>query len=237
MPFTEHLRELRNRLLICIAVVTALAALLFWPAQFVIPWLANLYFPGVQLNAFGPADVILAEFKFSVYGAVALALPVLLYQIWMFVVPAFHPKTRRMVYAYVAPSFFLGVAGVAFAHFLVLPRVTSQLMNYTNAVAKATFGIESTIGLILVLLLAFAVVFQTPVIMILLARIGLINSGMLLKNWRYAIVIILVLSGIGAPDASPFTMTLLAVPMLLLYGVSTWIIMLLERSWKRERET
>jgi sec-independent protein translocase protein TatC len=236
MPFTEHLRELRNRLIICLATVTVLAAALFWPAQFVIPWLANLYFPGVELNAFGPADVILAEFKFSIYSAIGLSLPVLLFQVWMFVVPAFHPKTRRLVYAYVAPSLILGIGGVAFAHFLVLPRVTAQLMHITSGVAKATFGIDSTINLILVLLLAFAIVFQTPVVMILLARIGVINSKMLRKYWRYSVMIILLVAGIAAPDASPFTMGLLAIPMLVLYGASFWIIAVLEKTWKKERE-
>lgn len=237
MPFTEHLRELRNRLIICLVTVGVLAALLFWPAQFVITWLRDSYFPGVELNAFGPADVILAEFKFSIYGGIGLSLPVILYQIWMFVVPAFHPKTRRMVYAYVAPSVILGAAGVAFAHFLVLPRVAASLMHITGGVAKATFGIDSTMNLILVLLLAFAIVFQTPVVMILLARIGVINSKMLRKYWRYSVMAILLLAGIAAPDASPFTMFLLAAPMFVLYGASLWIITILEKSWKRERST
>jgi sec-independent protein translocase protein TatC len=237
MPFTEHLRELRNRLIICLVTVGVLAAALFWPAQFVIPWLARTYFPGVELNAFGPADVILAEFKFSIYAGIGLSLPVILYQMWMFVVPAFHPKTRRMVYAYVAPSIFLGLAGVAFAHFLVLPKVTASLMHITSGVAKATFGIDSTLNLILVLLLAFAIVFQTPVVMILLARIGLINSKLLRKYWRYSIMAIILLAGLAAPDGSPFTMGLLAAPMFVLYGASFWIIVVLEKSWKRERAT
>jgi sec-independent protein translocase protein TatC len=235
MPFTEHLRELRNRLIICLVTVMVLAAGLFWPAHFVITWLSNTYFPGIELNAFGPADVILVEFKFSIYGAIALALPVILFQIWMFVVPAFHPKTRRMVYAYIAPSVLLGAGGVLFAHFLVLPRVTASLLQITSGVAKATFGIESTINLILVLLLAFAIVFQTPVVMILLARIGIINSSMLRKYWRYSVMAILLLAGIAAPDASPFTMFLLAAPMFVLYGASFWLIVILEKSWKRER--
>ncbi|MFN2459956.1 MAG: twin-arginine translocase subunit TatC [Candidatus Velthaea sp.] len=234
MPFTEHLRELRNRLIICLVTVGALAAVLFWPAQFVIPWLTNLYFPHVRLHAFGPAEVIIVEFKFSIYGAIVLGLPVLLYQIWMFVVPAFHPRTRRMVYAYVAPSLLLGLCGIAFAHYLVIPRVTTALLAITNQVAEQTFGIESTMNLILILLLAFAIVFQTPVVMVLLARIGLVNVAMLRKYRRYAAMAILVIGGVAAPDASPMTMLLIAAPMYVLYEASIWIILLLEKSWKRE---
>ena len=234
MPFTEHLRELRNRLVICLAVVGGFAAVLFWPSQYVIPWLTHMYFPNIRLHAFGPAEVIIVEFKFSIYGAIVLGLPVILYQIWMFIVPAFHPRTRRMVYAYVAPSLILGLCGLAFAHFLVIPRVTAALLMITNQVAEETFGIESTMNLILILLLAFALVFQTPVVMVLLARIGLINVTMLRKYRRYAAFGILCAGGILAPDASPTTMFLIAAPMYVLYEISIWVIVLLEKSWKRE---
>ena len=234
MPFTEHLRELRNRLVICLAVVGVLGAVLFWPSQYVIPWLTHMYFPNIRLHAFGPAEVIIVEFKFSIYGAIVLGLPVILYQIWMFIVPAFHPRTRRMVYAYVAPSLILGLCGLAFAHFLVIPRVTAALLMITNQVAEETFGIESTMNLILILLLAFALVFQTPVVMVLLARIGIVNVTMLRKYRRYAAFGILCAGGILAPDASPTTMFLIAAPMYVLYEISIWVIVLLEKSWKRE---
>ena len=234
MPFTEHLRELRNRMVVCLVVVGVLAALLFWPSQYVIPWLTHMYFPHIRLHAFGPAEVIIVEFKFSIYGAIVIGLPVILYEIWMFIVPAFHPRTRRMVYAYVAPSLILGLCGIAFAHFLVIPKVTAALLMITSQVAEETFGIESTMNLILILLLAFALVFQTPVVMVLLARIGLINATMLRKYRRYAAFGILCAGGILAPDASPTTMFLIAAPMYVLFEISIWLIVILERSWKRE---
>jgi sec-independent protein translocase protein TatC len=234
MSFTEHLRELRNRLIIALSTVGVLAIVLFWPSQYVIPWLTHLYFPHTTLHAFGPADVIITEFKFSLYGAIVLGLPVILFQIWMFIVPAFHPRTRNLVYAYVAPSLILGLCGIAFAHFLVLPRVTRALLAITDQVAEPTYGIESTMNLILILLLAFAVIFQTPVVMVLLARIGLINVPLLRKYRRYAAMGIMLLSGIAAPDASPITMLMLATPMYVLYEASIWIILILEKSWKKE---
>jgi sec-independent protein translocase protein TatC len=234
MPFTEHLRELRNRMVVCLVVVGALGALLFWPSQYIIPWMTHLYFPTIRLHAFGPAEVIIVEFKFSIYAALVLGLPVILYQIWMFIVPAFHPRTRRMVYVYVAPSLILGLCGIAFAHFLVIPKVTAALLMITSQVAEETFGIESTMNLILILLLAFALVFQTPVVMVLLARIGVINVGMLRKYRRYAAFGILCAGGVLAPDASPTTMLLIAAPMYVLYEISIWVIVVLEKSWKRE---
>jgi sec-independent protein translocase protein TatC len=233
MPFTEHLRELRQRLIVCVGTVLAIAVLALWPAQQLIPVIARTYFNGITLNAFGPADAVWAIFKFAIYIAIVLGLPVILFQVWMFVVPAIHPKTRQAVYIYIAPSILLAIAGLAFAHFVVIRRVISGLMFLTTSVAQATFGIESTINLVLLLFLAFALIFQTPVIMVLLARIGLINSGMLRTNRKYIGFGIMVVGAVLAPDGSPVTMCLLAGPMYVLFESSIWIILLLEKSWNK----
>jgi sec-independent protein translocase protein TatC len=232
MTFTEHLRELRTRLLIAIGTVLALAVLLFWPSQYVIPFLTHTYFHGIELHAFGPADVILVEFKFSIYAAIVLGLPILLYQLWMFIVPAFHPRTRQVVYAYVVPSFLLALLGIAFAHFLVLPRVVGTLIGVTNHVATPTFGIESTLNFILLVFLAFALIFQTPIVMIALARIGIVNSAFLKRSRRYFLFGFFLFGAIAAPDGNPLTMAMMALPMYALYEVSLWIIAVLEKSWR-----
>jgi sec-independent protein translocase protein TatC len=234
MSFTEHLRELRKRLLIAIGTVLGLGVVLFWPSQYVIPFLTDTYFHGVPLHAFGPADVIMVEFKFSIYAAIVIGLPVLLYQLWMFIVPAFHPRTRRVVYAYVAPSFLLALGGIAFAHFLVLPRIVGTLIRVTNHVAVATFGIESTLNFIMLIFLAFALIFQTPIVMIALARIGVVNSAFLKRSRRYFLFGFFVFGAIVAPDGNPLTMAMMALPMYVLYEASLWIIALLEKSWRAQ---
>ena len=237
MPFTEHLRELRTRLFICMGTIFGIAVLALWPAQQLIPIIQRTYFPGITLNAFGPADAVWAIFKFAIYIAIVFGLPVILYQVWMFVVPAIHPKTRKAVYIYVAPSIVLAAAGIAFAHFIVIKRIIGGLLFITGTIAQATFGIESTINLVLLLFLAFALIFQTPVIMVLLARIGVINSRMLRQYRKYIGFGMLVVGGVLAPDGSPITMMLLAGPMYVLFESSIWIIVMLEKSWKRSGAT
>ena len=150
----------------------------------------------------------------------------------MFIVPAFHPRTRRIVYAYTLPSILLVAAGIAFCHFFIIRRVLGALLAMTAGIAKTTFGIDATLNLILLLFLAFALIFQTPVVMLALARIGIINVGMLRTYRRYAAMGILLLGGIAAPDASPMTMLLLAAPMYVLYEASIWIIAFFEKSWR-----
>ncbi len=233
MPFTEHLRELRNRLLVALGTVFGIAVLLFWPSQFVIKWMTNQYFHGIELHAFGPADVIFTEFKFSVVGGIVIGLPIILQQLWLFVVPAIHPKTRRMVYAFVVPSLLLAFVGLAFAHFVVIPRVVSALLSITDAVATPTFGVASTLNFAIVLLALFAIVFQTPIVLIGLARLGIVNAPGLMKYRRHAIFAFFVAGGLAAPDGNPLTMAMLAVPMYVLYEISIWTIVLLEKTWRR----
>ena len=233
MPFTEHLRELRTRLLVSIASVGAIAVLLFWPSQFAIKWMVQTYFHGIALHAFGPADVIFAEFKFSLVGGIVVGIPIIFYQAWMFVVPAIHPRTRRMVYSFIGPSLLLAALGLAFAHFVVLPRVVTALLDITNAVATPTFGVGDTINFVLILLALFALIFQLPIVLVGLARLGIVNAAWLGKYRRHAFFAMLVGGGIAAPDGNPLTMALLAVPMYLLYEASIWIIRIFEASWSQ----
>jgi len=149
MPFTEHLRELRNRLMICLIVVGVIALAAFWPSQFAILWLKNEYLgSALQLHAFAPTDVIFTELKFSLYAAVVLGMPVIVYQAWMFIVPAFHPKTRKVVYLYTLPSLLLALAGIAFCHFFIIRKVLTALLSITQSVATETYGVEATLNLI-----------------------------------------------------------------------------------------
>jgi sec-independent protein translocase protein TatC len=234
MPFTEHLRELRNRLFVCVVTIAVLALGMLYPAQKAIPWLTHLYFGAIQLHAFGPGDALWAIFKLSIYAAIVLGLPVILFQIWMFVVPAVHPRTRRAVYSYIAPSFLLALAGIAFAHFLVIPRALAGLDYFTEQIAVPTYGIENTLNLVLLMLLAFAIVFQTPIVMLLGARIGLINARILRKYRKHIGFGMLVAGGFLAPDGNPVTMMLIAGPMYVLFEASIWLILFMEKRWKQE---
>jgi sec-independent protein translocase protein TatC len=112
--------------------------------------------------------------------------------------------------------------------------VVGTLLHVTSNVATATFGIESTLNFILLVFLAFALIFQTPIVMIALARIGIVNSAFLKRSRRYFLFGFFVFGAIAAPDGNPLTMLMMALPMYLLYEVSLWIIVMLEKSWRAE---
>ena len=116
----------------------------------------------------------------------------------------------------------------------VIPRVVAALIGITNAVATPTFGVGETINFVLILLALFAIIFQLPIILVGLARLGIVNAAWLGKYRRHAFFAMVVASGIAAPDGNPLTMALLALPMYVLYEVSIWIIRIFEKSWSRD---
>jgi sec-independent protein translocase protein TatC len=220
--------------MMCVVTITAVAVCMFYPSIYVINWMKHEYFPNITLHAFGPADAVGTMFRFSIYSAIVIGLPVIMYQIWMFIVPAIHPKTRRIVYKLIAPSIVLAIVGILFCHFLVIPVVVRGTTFLTSLIATETYGIGSTLNFLLILFLAFALIFQLPMVMIMLARIGLVSSKSLRTYRRYAIMGSMLLGGIAAPDGQPTTMMLMAAPLFILYEASIWVIMLLERSWQHE---
>jgi len=234
MTFTEHLRELRTRLMVCAITITVIGIGMFYPSIYVINWMKHEYYPNVTLHAFGPVDAVGTMFRFSLYSAIVIGLPVIMHQIWMFVVPAVHPKTRNMVYKLIAPAIGLAIVGILFAHFIVIPVVIKGTTLLTSLIATETYGIGSTLNLVLLLFLAFALIFQLPMVLVMLARIGLVSSKSLRTFRRYAIMGSLLAGGIAAPDGQPTTMMLMAAPLYVLYEASIWIIIVLERSWERE---
>ena len=105
-------------------------------------------YPNVTLHAFGPVDAVGTMFRFSLYSAIIIGLPVIMHQIWMFIVPAIHPKTRNLVYKLIVPSIGLAMVGILFAHFVVIPVVVKGTTLLTNLIATETYGIGSTLNLV-----------------------------------------------------------------------------------------
>jgi sec-independent protein translocase protein TatC len=130
------------------------------------------------------------------------------------------------------PSLLLAMAGIAFGHYVVLPRVIAALLHITDAVATPTFGVATTLNFVMILLALFAIIFQTPIVLVGLARLGIVNAAWLMRYRRHAIFAFFVAGGIAAPDGNPLTMALLALPMYALYEISIWVIVLLERTRK-----
>jgi sec-independent protein translocase protein TatC len=225
MTFTEHLAELRTRLLIAIAAVgvASLAAFPLMPT--LLTFVEKYFLPGVQLHVFSPAETIRVYIKLSLLVGVVIAMPVVLYEVYAFVAPALDRRLRRRIPWYVLPSFAMSAAGIAFCGFVILPWVLGALMRLNESAGlQSTYQLEPTIGFITVLLGIFAVMFQLPIVMAVLASVGIVNARMLADKWRHAALVIFIAAGIAAPDGNPMTMALLALPLLALYLASIVVV-------------
>jgi sec-independent protein translocase protein TatC len=227
MTFTQHLAELRNRLFISIITVVVVSGVAFPLMPRMLNWVEQRFLNGIQLHVFSPAEIIAVEIKLSLLAGVVIGMPVILYQLYAFVAPALDRRVRGRIGWYAIPSFVMSALGIAFCGFLILPFVLHALSSLTQqAGLVGTYQLEPTIGFVTVLLGIFAVMFQLPIVLSILASIGLVNSKMLADKWRHATVIVFVLAGIGAPDGNPLTMVLLALPLLGLYLASIVVVRL-----------
>jgi sec-independent protein translocase protein TatC len=225
MTFTEHLAELRTRLLISLAAVGVTSLVAFPLMGVLLTFIERYFLPGIQLHVFSPAETIRVYIKLSIMLGLVVAMPVVLYEAYAFVAPALDKRVRSRIVWYGLPSFLMSAAGIAFCGFIVLPFVLRALERLNDSAGLVgTYQLEPTVGFITILLGIFAVMFQLPIVLSILASVGLVNARMLSEKWRHATLGIFVLAGIAAPDGNPMTMALLALPLLGLYLLSIVVV-------------
>ena len=225
MTFTEHLAELRRRLLIAIVAVAAISIAAFPLLPHILSFVEDAFLRGVPLHVFSPAEIFRVYLKLSLLVGIVVAFPVILYQAYAFVAPALDRRVRSRIVWYALPSFALSALGLLFCGYVVLPFIMNALLRFTqNSGLIGTYQLEPTIGFIILLLGIFAVMFQLPIVLSILASVGLVNARGLAKGWRYATIGIAIAAAIAAPDGNPLTMGLLAAPLLALYALSVVVV-------------
>jgi sec-independent protein translocase protein TatC len=225
MTFTEHLAELRRRLLIAVGAVLIFSIAALALIKPILKLIEDVFLRGIALHVFSPAEIIRVQLKLSILVGFVVAFPVILYQAYAFIAPALDRRLRKRVIWYALPSFALSALGLAVCGFLVLPFVMNKLLLYTQSSGViGTYQLEPTVGFVTLLLAIFAVMFQLPIVLSILASVGLVNSRMLAKGWRYATIAIALAAAIAAPDGNPITMALLAAPLLVLYALSVIVV-------------
>jgi sec-independent protein translocase protein TatC len=231
MSFLDHLEELRWRL-VKIGVAVAACSIpcgIFWKRLFDIIMIYPLRFadPKPHLIFTAPIEAVLISFKIAIGGGVILASPVVFYQIWRFVAPGMFAQEKKIVFPTVILATISFIGGILFCY-LTLPLILKFLTNYASTRLDPFFKINDYFGFILKLCIAFGIVFELPVVSFVLARIGILKVSFLIKHLRIAIVIIAVLAALLSPP-DPFSMFVLAVPLLVLYGVSILIVRIVGR--------
>jgi sec-independent protein translocase protein TatC len=241
MSFLEHLDELRKRLIWTVGslVFGALVAWFFLTTRtlgpFTVsgatygPWSFGLIdfiikpisvMTGTELIAIDPTEIFNLYVKFVIMGGLIIAAPLVMTQVWLFIAPGLYKHEKKLAIPFVLLTSACLVAGAAFGHFVAFPKIWGFLAELGKGDFKFQPRIDTTFALYLRLILAFAVIFQMPTIVLLLSRLGIVTARFMVRHFKYAVLIIFILAAVITPDGNPINQVVMAGPMLGLYVFS-----------------
>jgi sec-independent protein translocase protein TatC len=226
-PFVSHLIELRDRLIrALIAVGVAFGVLALWPGpaglydMLAAPLVAHLP-QGTTLIATNVISPFLVPLKITLMAAFLLALPFVLYQVWAFVAPGLYTHEKKLVLPLVISSSLLFLIGVAFSYFFVIPQVSKFIQSFAPKSITAAPDIEQYLGFVLTMFIAFGATFEVPVVVVVLARMGIVSIEKLKAFRSYFVVLAFVVAAVVTPP-DVISQLALAIPMCLLYEIGIW---------------
>ena len=227
MSFLEHLDELRKRLvitvlallvgfLVCFAFIGPIFDFIMRPLQEILP-------DGGRLVYTEPTEAFFLYIKIAALAGLMLAMPVILSQLWLFVTPGLYAHEKRFAIPFVvlASGFFVG--GALFSHFVLFPVAWTFFAGFASDYMEFMPRIQPAFSLYVRLILACGVVFQMPTLVFFLARVGVVTAGFLGRNIKYAILLIFIFAAVLTPTGDPVTLSMMAAPMIALYGLSIGI--------------
>jgi sec-independent protein translocase protein TatC len=227
----EHLDELRSRLIVSLAGLAAAFAVTYVFHRHLLHWL-NEPLPANKRKpvTFGVAEPFLTSITVSLYAAFLLALPLLFWQAWSFLAPAFVKHTQRVVAGFVAFASVLLVGGIAFGYFVALPAAVHFLTNYDNSEYKILIRARDYYSFAALTLLAVGLVFEVPIFVLALVRLRVFTAAKLRRNWRIGVVTMAALA-VALPGVDPVTTTFEMVPLVGLYLLSVLLAGIFEKRW------
>lgn len=234
---TEHLGELRTRIIrAALAVLIGMVVIVAFYDQ-VLEFLKQPYvdlcaakeegFCDPEVFITSPTEGLSTRIRVGMYGGIIAALPVILWQIWRFVVPALHAKEKKYAVPFVLSSVVLFTAGGTLAY-ITVGRALDFLIGWAGEDVNEIFTVSSYISLIGLMIFAFGIGFLLPVLFVFLQLVNVVTPRTLLKSWRYATIGVFVLAAVITPSGDPVTLMMLALPMLFLYFVAIlvgWLVL------------
>ena len=232
LTLLEHLQEVRHRLMICaIALVIGISVSFYPLTTIVLEWLkepAENRVDNFQLIFTQPLEYWTTFFRVSLLLGIAIAMPVFLWQMLSFVGPGLTGTEKRWAYPIVIGASLMFVAGGAFARYIEMPPALNFLLKPPGDIATPFISVKEYVNFATRLMFVTGLVFETPLVVMGLAKLGLVNSRSLLRWWRLALVGAFVLSAVVTPSIDPITQTLVALPMIVLYFAGIGLAKLVE---------
>jgi sec-independent protein translocase protein TatC len=232
MTLGEHLAELRYRVVVSLVAVVITTVIAYVFHGHILDFVKHPYcelpahYRAIEghctLVAFGVLDPFTLTLKLSLYAGVIAASPVWLFQLWRFVTPGLYAHERRYASAFVSISVLLFGMGAAFAY-LTLPEGLHFLLGFAHGGISSLLTFANYLSFVTAMILVFAVSFELPLLVVMLNLVGIVSASRLRGWWRAVIFGIFVFAAVATPSQDPFTMSALAIPMCLLYGVAVVI--------------
>jgi len=226
----EHLGELRSRLFISLLTLAPAFAVAFAFQERLVEWLSRPLPDDKELITLGVVEPFTTAVKVSLAAAVAVTLPILLYQLWSFLAPAIEESVQRTVALFAAFATVLFAGGVAFSYFVVMPRALDFLTNFNDDVFQVQIRASYYFSFVTVTLLATGLAFQMPIFILTLVRLRVLTAARLRKNRRMGMLGMLVFA-ILLPTVDPVSLALEVVPLFLLFELSIWLSSFMEKRW------
>ena len=231
MSFLEHLDELRKRIInSCIAIAVGVVVGFSFINQivdFILAPTRHALPPGVKLIYTQPGEAFSLYVQIALVMGVVLAAPFIMYQVWMFVAPGLYSKEKRLAYPFVFFTTLGFVLGAAFNHYISFPFMMAFFASFNTPDLAFMPKLDDVFGLYTKMLLGMGIVFQMPTVVFFLAKMNMVSARFLLKNFKYALLIIFVAAAVITPTGDMMTQAIFAAPMLSLYLLSiviAWVV-------------
>lgn len=234
MSLIEHLDELRSRIIVSLVAIAIGFAICFVFRGYLLDLLVTPL-SDRKLITLSPTESFMTVFKVSAYCGLIVASPVLIYEIWAFVSPGLKKKEKRLVMVATFFTSVLFLAGVAFAWVFVMPRVLNFLLNYESSFFDQQVQANKYFGFVSLFLLGFGIIFETPVMILTLTRMGFVDAKTLGKNRKYAFLLGCVVCAVLTPP-DIFSMAAMVLPFVALFEVSIHLSRLVQKRKKKEPE-
>ena len=231
VTLVDHLGELRTRLVISLLAVGAAFAFTYAFRKTLIEWLRAPVPSEFELTTLSPAEPFTTSFTVALYAAIALAIPVLIWQIWAFFAPAIEQRSQRTVVRLVLAATALLGCGMAFAYWIVLPNTVSFLIGFDAELYDTQLRASEYFSFAATLLLAVGIIFELPIFILGLVRLRILSAASLRRNRRIGIGIALI-GVVLLPGVEFVSMALQALPVLVLFEASIWLSAFYERRWE-----
>ena len=224
MSFLDHLDELRRRIIYSlVAILAGLGIALFFMGplfQFIFRPMQALLPAGQTLIYTDPSEAFFLQIKIALMAGLILASPVVASQLWLFIAPGLYAHEKKLAIPFVVMSSTLFVGGAAFAHYLVFPIVWRFFVSFTNDFLTFMPRVEPAFSMYLRLVLALGITFQLPTLVLFLARLGIVTPRLMVRHFKYAVLLIVIASAVLSPDGGGVGMLAMGGPVIVLYILS-----------------